>query len=93
MRRAAKIDANQNQVVKDLRKLGFSVAITSSIGSGFPDLVVANYHSTILVELKDGNKSQSRQKLTADEVKFMDTWKGVAIVANSLDEILKYFKK
>jgi hypothetical protein len=38
MRRAAKIDANQPELVKELRKLGFSIAFTFQLGKGFPDI-------------------------------------------------------
>jgi len=92
MRRSARIDANQNEIVRHLRKLGFSVAITSGIGKGFPDLVVANYARTVLVELKDGDKPPSDQALTLDETEFHAKWKGNLLVANKLDDILKYFK-
>ncbi len=88
MRRAAKIDANQNQVVKDLRKLGFSVRITSSLGQGFVDLVLGKAKKNYLVELKDGSKPPSARKLTPDEEKFIEEWKGSVIVASSLEEIL-----
>ena len=40
MRRAAKVDANQPATVKALRDAGMTVAVTSSLGKGFPDLVV-----------------------------------------------------
>ncbi len=90
--RGKRIDANQNEVVRHLRKLGFSVAITSMVGNGFPDLIVSNYAHTLLVELKDGSKPPSARALTSDEQKFHDTWKGNLIVAESLTDILKFFK-
>lgn len=43
MKKFGRTDANQTKVVNHLRKAGFSVAITSSIGNGFPDLVVAGH--------------------------------------------------
>jgi Holliday junction resolvase len=88
MRRAAKTDANQQQVVKDLRKLGFSVAVTSSLGKGFPDLVLGKANKNYLVELKDGNKPPSARKLTPDEEVFIDGWRGKVIVAISTEDIL-----
>lgn len=86
-----KIDANQNQVVKQLRQLGFSVRITSMVGKGFPDLVVGLNGKTVLVELKDENKPPSARKLTPDEIEFFDNWKGKAIVAHNIEEIVKHF--
>lgn len=98
--RAKKIDANQNEIVKQLRKMGFSVAITSMVGNGFPDLVVSNaqwdkptgkYWKTILVELKDPANPPSARKLTPDEKKFHDSWKGYIVIATSINDITSYF--
>lgn len=101
MRRAAKVDANQTKVVASLRKAGLSVAVTSMVGNGFPDLVVAgNYPpfwnrkiktKTILVELKNPDMPPSGQKLTPDEIDFMDSWKGEYLKTNNVDDILKTF--
>lgn len=88
--RARKIDDNQNSIVKALRKLGFSVAVTSSLGKGFPDLVVAK-GKTVLVELKDGKKIPSQRKLTRAEKEFMYSWSGEYLVALSIDDILECF--
>jgi hypothetical protein len=38
-RRAAKTDGNQAEIVEALRKAGRTVAITSRLGDGFPDIV------------------------------------------------------
>ena len=40
MRQDARKDANQTQIVDALRGVGATVAITSMLGHGFPDLVV-----------------------------------------------------
>lgn len=105
MRKFGKKDANQTEIVTALRKLGFSVAITSSMGDGFPDLVVAGSgrcakayspvlleKRTILIELKDQLQPPSKRKLTDDEKKFHDSWKGEIITATCLDDILNAFK-
>lgn len=92
-RRAARIDSNQNAIVGQLRKMGFSVAITSMVGNGFPDLVVAKSNRTVLVELKDPSKPPSQQKLTLKELVFMELWKGEYIKATTVDEITKLFGK
>ena len=90
MRRAAKIDSNQNEVVKALRQIpGVSVRITSMVGAGFCDIVIGARGVNYLIELKDGKKSPSQRKLTEDEESFMSKWKGQYAVCNSLDEILK----
>ncbi len=104
MRRKGKVDANQSRVVEHLRKAGLSVFITSGVGNGFPDLVVSGNNwiywcenkkrigsKTILVELKDGSKPPSARKLTPDEKKFHDSWKGEIILALTAEDVLKHF--
>lgn len=86
--RGKRIDANQNEVVSALRKLGFSVAITSMVGKGFPDLVVGKNGINWLFELKDGSKAPSQKKLTPDEQKFFDGWRGQINKVDGLDDIL-----
>ena len=90
MRRRGRVDDNQKDVVKCLRKAGVSVSITSSVGDGFPDLAVGYGLRTVLVELKDGNKVQSARKLTPDEIKWHNEWRGESMVAISCEEILHY---
>jgi hypothetical protein len=89
MRRIARTDDNQQLIVKQLRQLGCSVAITSMIGKGFPDFVVGYQNKNFLIELKDGAKTKSRKALTDDEVKFFESWKGQIDKCESLDEICK----
>jgi len=33
-----RVDANQKDIVRDLRKVGVTIAITSGVGKGFPDI-------------------------------------------------------
>ena len=40
MRRAAKIDENQPEIVDALRAMGCSVTILSAVGNGCPDILV-----------------------------------------------------
>lgn len=40
MARARRVDGNQVILTRAIREKGYSVSITSSLGSGFPDLVV-----------------------------------------------------
>lgn len=68
---------------------GVKVEITSSLGNGFPDLVVGYRGVTHLWELKDGNKPKSAQKLTPDEQNWIARWTGkkVNIITNIDDAI------
>ena len=87
--RACKVDANQPEIVDTFRKLGCSVAITSSAGDGFSDLVVGVAGLNLLVEVKDGSKVPSAQKLTKDQVKFRDNWRGQYCVVNSVNQAIE----
>ncbi len=82
-------DDNQTKVVSALRKCGFSVAITSSLGDGFGDILVGARGKNFLIELKNDKKPPSKRKLTKDENKFKDSWTGQYDVCKNLDEILK----
>lgn len=86
--RGNRIDRNQNEIVAALRKLGFSVAITSALGKGFPDIVVGKNGKNWLFELKDNEKTPSQKKLTPDEEKFFAAWRGQVNKVESIDEIL-----
>lgn len=95
MRRAAKVDDNHADIVQTFRGLGASVLDLSQMGGGCPDLLVAfqapprHEWRNVLVEIKDGEKQPSKQKLTPDQQVFFDYWKGprfiVATVQDALD--------
>jgi len=88
MRRKARVDANQKEIVKKLRELEISVLHTHQLGKGAPDLILGYRNENFLIELKDGNKTKSQQKLTPDEVEFQSKWQGNYAVCNSLEQIL-----
>jgi len=89
MRYANRIDANQNQIVDAMRKVGAVVRIISQ-GDGIPDLLVGYKGFTILMEVKDGGKVPSARKLTEPEQKFFDDWRGgMLVVVNSVEEALE----
>lgn len=79
-------DSNQTKIVADLRKLGFSVAIISSVGKGLPDIICGAHGINFLFEIKDGDKPLSSQKLTKDEKEWHAKWKGQVTVINSFEE-------
>ena len=80
MRRAARTDENQEQIVKALRAVGASVQSLAAVGHGVPDLLVGYQGKNILIEIKDGNKTPSKRKLTDDQVKWHESWNGGAVV-------------
>jgi hypothetical protein len=88
MRRAARTDANHTEIVKALRAIGASVADTSSIGLGFPDLVVGFRNRNWLLEVKDGAKRPSARKLTALQDAFVTCWRGQWACVTSAQEAI-----
>ena len=89
MRRAARIDDNQNEIVSALRKAGATVRVITQ-GDGLPDLLVGFGGRTVLMEVKDGKKVPSAQKLTSAEQKFHDEWRGGSlVVVNSIEAALQ----
>jgi hypothetical protein len=92
MRRAARIDSNQTEIIGYFRKFGCSVAVTSSLGHGFPDIAVGKNFKTVLVEIKDGSKVPSARELTKDEKEFRDNWKGSLCVVENLSDVIALVK-
>ena len=91
MRRASRVDENQSDIVSTLRQAGASVAITSAVGSGFPDLVVGIHGRNYLVEVKDG--PAKREDLTDDQILFFLHWRGDTRVIATIDDALKLLKE
>ncbi len=90
MRRAAKIDVNQPEIVAALRKVGATVQSLAATGDGCPDLLVGFKGQTYLLEIKDGQKVPSAQKLTTDQVAWHSVWSGGNLtVVKTIDEALK----
>lgn len=91
--RAKRTDANQEAIVKALRKMGCSVAITSMVGNGFTDLVCGYRGRNFLLEVKDGSKLLSAQRLTNAENLFHLTWRGQIAVITSLQNAIDIITK
>ena len=89
MRRAAKVDANQKQIVEALRRVGCSVTHLHAVGSGCPDLLVGFRGKNILIEVKDGKKPPSKQKLTPDQIVWHSEWNGQVAVVNCVDDAIQ----
>lgn len=88
MRRAARVDENQSDIVAALRAIGATVRVISQ-GDGIPDLLVGFRGQTFLLEVKDGKKPPSARKLTPAEQKFFDEWRGgTLVIVNTVDEAI-----
>jgi len=90
MRRAARTDTVQSDIVNELRQLCFSVAVTHRLGDGFPDIVVGDSRDgrNYLFEIKT-----DREILTEKEEKFRDNWKGQWSVIFSSEDALDVIEK
>jgi len=87
--RYAKVDANQTAVVSALRAAGASVQSLASVGKGVPDLLIGFRGVNLLMEVKDGNKPKSAQKLTEDQLKWHGQWLGTISIVDSPEAALR----
>ena len=87
-RRAAKVDANQSEIVKAFRSLGWYVLIISQL-KNCCDIIVSKNGRTIAIEIKDGSKSPSQRKLSEGELKFKNEWQGEYLLIESIDDVLR----
>jgi hypothetical protein len=88
--RAARIDTNQPAIVALFRKLGASVLHLHTLGAGAPDILVGVAGRNALVEIKDGEKPPSAQKLTPDEVDFHRDWRGQVTIIRTEAEVVAF---
>jgi hypothetical protein len=86
--RAAKVDANQKEIVEALRSIGATVQHLHAVAQGCPDLLVGRQGVNYLLEIKDGAKPPSGRKLTPDQVAWHSLWQGAAVVVKSVDEAI-----
>lgn len=92
MRRAAKCDANQAEIVAALRQIpGVVVQSLSPVGDGVPDLLVSIDGRNLLLEVKvpnDSPKAKRRWVLNADQERWHRMWTGQVCVVCSVEEAL-----
>jgi len=91
--KAKRVDDNQKEIVKQIRRLGITVVHLHTIGKGCPDLLLGFQKRNYLIELKDYKKTNSQKKLTEDEVEFFNTWRGQVNICETLDDILSVINK
>jgi hypothetical protein len=89
MRRAARIDANQPEIIKALRGVGAAVQPLHTVGKGCPDLLVSHRMQTYLIEIKDGAKVPSARKLTQDQIDWHDAWRAPVHVVETVADALR----
>ena len=67
---------------------GCTVQSLAALGHGAPDLLIGFRTQNYLVEVKDGSKPPSRQRLTHDEQVWHAAWAGQIAVVATIDEAL-----
>ena len=87
-RRAARVDRNQAEIVRALRSIGASVAVTSNVGDGFGDLVAGLRGKNFLLECKDPKKPLCERRLTPAQEEFHRSWAGQIAVVETVEEAI-----
>jgi hypothetical protein len=83
MRRAAKVDRNQPDIIRALRDIGASVEPIHAVGGGVPDLLVGFRGRTLLMEVKSEDGT-----LTDDQTRWHLSWRGQKAIVRNVDEAL-----
>jgi hypothetical protein len=68
-------DANHSELAQVFESLGCSVADTSAVGFGYPDITIGLVGQTHLVEVKDADG-----RLSASQERFIRDWRGGRII-------------
>lgn len=90
MRRAARTDANHTEIVRALREHGCFVQSLAAIGDGCPDLLIGAAGNTALLELKDGTRPPSEQRLTVAQQLWHAAWRGGTLaIVNDIEGALR----
>lgn len=88
MRRAAKVDGNQPEIVAALRAAGVMVQHLHMVGMGCPDLLASWRGVNVLLEVKDGSLPPSMRRLTPMEVAWQEAWRGPVYTVLSPEDAL-----
>ena len=86
MKKYGRVDDNQKRIVQALRSAGASVLSLASVGGGCPDLLVYHAGKLRMYEVKNGDFSKSRRKLTPHQVQFHKDWP-VIVVNDELEAL------
>jgi hypothetical protein len=90
MRRAARIDANQPDIVEALRAVGCRVLLLHRVGEDVPDLLVKTRGGRLrLMEIKDGSKPPSERRVSPGQQRFHQDWDGCCCVVETVEQALR----
>lgn len=81
-------DLNQAAIMDALRRCGCKVQSLHTVGDGCPDLLCLWHGLLFAVEVKNGSRSPSAQKLTEAEIKFHEEWSEAPLyILNGVESI------
>ena len=83
------VDANQAEIVAALRQIGATVQVCSQVGFGCPDISAGYRGVNYWLEIKDGRKAPSRQKLTPAEMRWHRDWEGQSAIVVSVEDAIR----
>lgn len=93
MRRQARTDSNQADLIEYMRMLGATWQPTHTV-PGALDGILGIYGIDQRVEIKDGDKFPSKRKLTELESKTFNEWKGrKPVVVETRDDVRNLLAK
>lgn len=92
MRRAARIDENQPEIVQALEAIGCTVDSLAAVGGGVPDLLVGYHGFNLLIEVKNPDKRPSQRKLTPAQIEWHGAWAGQKSVIETVDQAIAYVR-
>jgi hypothetical protein len=86
--RAARVDANQAELVAVAERMGCTVRSLARVGEGVPDLLIGQAsrwgRRNLLIEVK----SSGSAVLTPDQIRFHRDWHGQVDIVRTVDELL-----
>ena len=87
MRHRPKKDTNHDEIVLALRSAGASVQSLAAMGDGVPDVLCGYCGQNFLLEVKTDDG-----KLTPDEAKWHDDWRGSVHVVRTIEDALRVIR-
>jgi hypothetical protein len=89
-----RVDRAQPAIVAALRKMGFSVLLTSRAGGAAPDIIVGKLGLTVLVEVKSPEYLKDHKDRQADQAEAREQWQGDSYIrASTLAEVVAEFQR
>jgi len=81
---ASRVDNNQPEIVRDLRRMGCTVCHLHEVGGGCPDLLIGYNGKNYLIEIKT-----ITGQLNQNQIDFHRLWKGEVHTVKSSREALR----